>query len=212
MARHNDRVLRPAAVLLASTLLLTACSGSSSSSPSTGGSSGGGALPVPSGVTLTPQGTALHLGDTATVAWKPSQKKVGVIKVTVTKLVQVPIGAFRSFRLDPATQRSTPYYVFAKVRNVGDTGLSKVPVPLYVVEHDTLLQASQFQARFAPCPSRPFPAGFTSGKKTSVCQVYFVPPHRHLEGVSFRPSQDVDAITWNGPVVKAVRRHQKKKH
>src|SRR5262249_2788139 len=62
--------------------------GSSSSPPAATGSSHAPSLPVPKGVTLTPQGTRLDLGKTATVAWRPSQKKVGVAKIAVKHLDQ----------------------------------------------------------------------------------------------------------------------------
>ena len=47
------------------------------------------------------------------------------------------------------------------------------------------------------------PAKFTHGKKATVCLVYFAPGHGTLTAVSFRPTQDYDAITWTGPVSKA---------
>jgi hypothetical protein len=165
---------------------------------------------VPNGITLTPEGSELRLGHAATVAWRPDQKIVGVIKMAVTRQQQVPISAFRDFRLDRATRRSTPYFVHVKVTNVGHSDLSHMAVPLYLLNHDhTLLQASTFQAQFPPCPSRPLPARFHHGKRTSVCLVYFVPKHGKLVAMSFRPSQDYDAITWHGPVEQPSKKHPK---
>ena len=46
------------------------------------------------------------------------------------------------------------------------------------------------------------PARFTSGAKESVCLVYFAPDHGTLTAISFRPTQDFDAITWTGPLTK----------
>jgi hypothetical protein len=154
-------------------------------------------------VKLTPQGTKLKVGEPATVSWQPNQKKTGVIRVSVTQLEQVPISTFSDFRLTSAVRKSTPYFVHAVVRNVGKSDLSGVPVPLYLLDaRNTLLQASTFQALFPPCPSRPLPAQFTRGKKTSVCLVYFAPDHGKLVAISFRPTEDFDAITWTGPVAK----------
>jgi hypothetical protein len=165
---------------------------------------------VPKGITLTPQGTSLGLGKAATVAWQPNQKIVGVIKMAVTRQRQVPISTFRDFRLDRSTRRSTAYFVDVKVRNVGHSNLSHVAVPLYLLNHNhTLLQASTFQAQFPPCPSRPLPAKFHHGKRAAVCLVYFVPKHGKLVAMSFRPSQDYDAITWHGPVDKPLKKHPK---
>ena len=152
---------------------------------------------------LTDQGTALKLGQAATVSWEPNQHLVGVMKVSVTKLEKVPISAFTDWRLDAATRRSTPYFVHARVTNAGKTNLSGVPVPLYLLDgRNTLLQASTFRARFPACPSTPLPARFTHGKKASVCLVYFAPDHGTLTAISFRPTQDFDAITWTGPISK----------
>jgi hypothetical protein len=205
-----------AALLLSAALVLAGCSGSGSSSPQSGSSgttssgqshgtgpatTAGSSVPVPKGITVTAQGTSLKLGQAATVAWQPDQKTVGVIKMAVTRQQQVPIRTFRDFRLDRATRRSTPYFVHVTVKNLGKSNLSHVPVPLYLLDQQhTLLQASTFQARFPACPSRPLPAKFKRGSHTTVCLVYFVPKHGKLVAMSFRPSEDYDAITWHGAV------------
>jgi hypothetical protein len=226
MTSRTPRLVRgrAAALLLSGALLLTGCAGSGSSSTGPGTGSGTGSsptgsgpptsdqsqsqstsasssLPVPAGVTVTAQGTSLRLGQGATVAWQPDQRTVGVIRLTVTRQQRVPISAFRDFRLDGATRRSTPYFVHATVKNLGTSDLGGVPVPLYLLDHrHTLLQASTFQARFPACPSRPLPSRFRHGSHIAVCLVYFAPHHGRLLAMSFRPSQDYDAITWHGPV------------
>ena len=160
------------------------------------------------GVTLTAQGSELKVGQTARVSWRPDQKTVGVIAVSVTKLVRMPISAFSDWRLNAATQRSTPYFVHATVRNIGRSDLSGQPVPLYLLDQrNTLLQASTFQGSYAACPSRPLPAKFTRSKRTSVCLVYFAPDHGRLVAISFRPSQSFQAITWTGPLAKPGKHH-----
>lgn len=222
---HNDGVIRRTALpalATAAVLALAGCGGgSSSSAPLAGGtessptSSAASDTPndpsgtsssatVVDGVRLTAQGSQLRLGDTARVSWKPDQKTVAVAGITVTRLQRVPISAFSDWRLSPATQRSTPYFVHATVRNLGRSNLSGVAVPLYLLDaHNTLLQASTFQAQFAPCPSRPLPPTFRRGKKTSVCLVYFAPQHGTLVAVSFRPTESFQAITWKGRVASA---------
>jgi hypothetical protein len=218
-----------AALLVSAALVLTGCSGSGSSSPRSGpGSSGpsspgqsqgqghgqsqsttpNSALPVPKGITVTLPGTSLRLGHAATVAWQPDQQTVAVIRMAVTRQQRVPISAFRDFRLDGATRRSTPYFVHATIKNLGRSDLGSVPVPLYLLDHQhTLLQASTFQAQFPACPSRPLPSRFRPGSHTTVCLVYFVPKHGKLVAMSFRPSQDYDAITWHGPVQRKTKKH-----
>jgi hypothetical protein len=221
---HNDGVIRRTALpalATAAALALAGCGGGSSSAPLAGGtessptSSGSSAssdtptdpsgtsssATVVDGVRLTAQGSQLRLGDTARVSWKPDQQTVGVAGITVTRLQRMPIGAFSDWRLGPATQRSTPYFVHATVRNLGRSDLSGKPVPLYLLDaHNTLLQASTFQAQYAPCPSRPLPPKFKRGKKTSVCLVYFAPQHGTLVAISFRPTESFQAITWKGHV------------
>jgi hypothetical protein len=206
----------PALAVLAA-LTLGGCGGSGSSEPVADGSSGT-STPSPDstgtssadGVRLTPQGTRLALGDTARVRWNPTQKTTGVAAITVTGLLKMPISAFRAWRLDRETRRSTPYFVHATVRNLGHTDLSHTPVPLYLLDQrETLLEASRFQARFTPCPSRPLPAGFKHGDKTSVCLVYFVPRHGKLVAISFRPTEDFSPITWQGHVVLGGRTHRR---
>jgi hypothetical protein len=230
--RHNDRVTRRTAVpalaaaVLALAVALAGCgSGSTSSGPVAGGtesdssptassaSSSSSAPADPSGtsssatvvqgVRLTAQGSQLRLGDVARVSWKPDQKTVGVAAISVTRLQRMPISAFSDWRLDRATQQSTPYFVHATVRNLGRSNLSGRAVPLYLLDgRNTLLQASTFQAQYSPCPSRPLPAKFRRGKKTSVCLVYFAPHHGKLVAISFRPTESFQAITWKGSLTK----------
>ena len=45
------------------------------------------------------------------------------------------------------------------------------------------------------------PPKFKRGDKTDVCLVYFAPDHGKLVAISFRPTEDFDAITWEGKVV-----------
>jgi hypothetical protein len=212
-----------AALLALAALALAGCGGGSSSSAAAGspGTSGTTTAGDPGsthstgtvqGVKLTDQGTALKVGQAATVSWQPNQKQTGVITMSVTKLEKVPISAFDAWHLNAATKRSTPYFVHATVRNRGTTALSGVRVPLYLLDgRNTLLQASTFRARFPPCPSTPLPAKFTHGRKASVCLVYFAPGHGTLTAMSFRPTQDFDAITWTGPVTQAKQAKKAKK-
>ena len=224
---HNDGVIRRTALsaLAAVAVLASAgCGGGTSSAPRAGGtdagssptsptssSSAGESSPAPTtspatvvdGVRLTAQGSQLRLGDNARVSWKPDQKTVAVASISVTRLQRVPISAFSDWRLRPATQRSTPYFVHATVRNLGRSNLSGTAVPLYLLDgRNTLLQASRFQAQYAPCPSRPLPTGFTRGHKVSVCLVYFAPQHGKLVAISFRPTEAFEAITWKGKIAK----------
>jgi len=231
MIAATRRTAVPALVAVAALALAACAGGSDPSDPSAtdAGRSGPATSPTPStsstasagpqlpeavdGVTLTAPGSRLKLGDTARVSWKPDHRPTGVIAVKVTRVLKMPIGTFHDWRLDPATRRSTPYFVHATVRNVGKSDLSHVAVPLYVLDQrETLLEARRLLAQFSPCPSRPLPAKFERGDTASVCLVYFAPHHGKLVAISFRPTEDFDPITWEGRVVSAgLREHHKTK-
>lgn len=199
------------ALAVSAVLVLAGCS-SSGGSDSDGGSASATAtatasatpyLPVPAGVTLTPPGSQLSVGDMASVAYEPRQDQVGALDITVTDLETTKIEAFSAWQLSDAQKQATPYYVRATIENVGETDLGGRPVPLYVVnEDDVLLEATPFASSFKPCPSTPFPEPFKPGDTTDVCLVYLAPDHGELEAVSFRPDETFNPITWTGEVVK----------
>ena len=202
--------LAPAGVLLATgvavALVLGGCSGSDSTSSadggpsatsgssSTGASSSGSAsgaasaspyLPVPDGVELTAQGSQLSVGDDAVVAYEPRQDSVGVLDIKITGMERTTFKrSFQGWQLDDATKRTTPYFVHAVVRNLGDTDLGGRPVPLYIVDgNNTLIESSTFASSFKPCPSTPFPKKFGNGDRMRTCLVYLSPKHGDLTAV-----------------------------
>jgi hypothetical protein len=229
MTRMSSRGLRLAGVVVlaaATGLALTGCGGdkSADSDPTSTGSSSGSSpgsptytetvdpneaygLNLPTGVQLTPLGSDLKVGQTARVAWQPDKKTVGVLAVKVTKLRQGTLKDFAGFTLDDRTKQSTPYYVDAKVRNIGISDLSGVPTPLYLVDgHDVLVAASTFQSTFKPCAAQPLPEKFKEGATTRVCLVFIAANHGTLKAVSFRPTQDYAPIDWTGSVVKSTKK------
>jgi len=161
-------------------------------------------FPVPAGVELTEPGSELTVGQPATVAWQPTQKVTGVLDVTVTRLTRTTFAAFKGFKIDAATARKTPYFVKATVRNAGRTDLAGRPVPLYAAtDANTLVEASTFSEEFKPCRPGVLPSPFPAGGKVNVCLVYLVPPGSGLTGVTFRPYEEFDPITWTGPLAGA---------
>jgi hypothetical protein len=156
-------------------------------------------LDLPPDLKLTPLGTDLKLGETARVAWEPKPSTVGALAITVTRLRKGTLKDFADFTLDEQTKKSTPYYVDAKVKNIGASKLSKVPPPLYLVDGtNALVQASTFESDFKPCNAGPLPRRFKPGKSTKVCLVYLVADKGKLNTVSFRPTQKYAPITWTG--------------
>jgi hypothetical protein len=199
-----------ASALLAPALVLAGCSGddgakdasaSSSQTPSDSGSATTKPyLPVPDGVELTAQGSALDLGKHAVVAYEPRQDTVGVLDIKVTALEKTTFAtSFKGWQLDADTRKTNPYFVHATVENVGRTDLGGRPVPLYIVDgRNTLIEASTFKSTFKPCPSKSFPGTFKHGDTVKACLVYLSPRHGDLTAVSFRPTQAFDPITWTG--------------
>ena len=216
---HNDRMplraLRSGArplvgLALASVLVLSACSGGDDD-PKADETSGGTSttasdepyLPVPDGVELTEQGSELELGDTATVAYEPRQDEVAALEITVTRIDKASFKLFVGWKLSPETKKTTPYFVHAKVKNVGDTDLGGRPVPVYGVDGtNKLIEASTFASTFKPCPSDPLPKKFRTGDSVKTCLVYLAPDRGELTAASFRPVEEFDPITWTGKITR----------
>ena len=85
--------------------------------------------------------------------------------------------------------------------NLGKSNLSGKPVPSTCSTSATRCCSSRLSRRSTRrARARRSPPKFTHRKKASVCLVYFAPEHGTLVAISFRPTQDFDAITWTGPV------------
>lgn len=223
---HNDRMirplrhtgLRPLGLAIASALLLASCAGdggepeSSSSTDSAGASGDQSAsaptaeepyLPVPDGVELTAQGSELSLGDRATVAYEPRQDEVAALDLSVTRIERASFKLFVGWKLSKQTLKTTPYFVHAKVRNVGNTNLGEERVPLYAVDGENkLIESSTFASTFKPCPSSTLPEKFRKGDKTTTCLVYLAPDKGQVTAVSFRPTEDFSPIIWEGEITR----------
>lgn len=208
---HNERMLiRAASGLLSATLLLTACSGDEGSEkPAGDGSPAAGESPsnyldVPEGVDLTAQGSELALGESATVAYTPRQDKVAALDLTVRSIDKASFKLFEGWKLDPATRKTTPYFVKVTVANVGDLDLGGRRVPVYGVDgNNMLIESSTFASTFKPCPSESLPKKFRTGDTFKTCLVYLAPDKGELTAASFRPAEEFDPIVWTGEVGKA---------
>jgi hypothetical protein len=160
-------------------------------------------LPVPDGVELTAQGSELELGETATVAYEPRQELVGALDITVTRTDRATFKLFSGWQLSADTKSKAPYFVHAKIRNVGETDLGGQRPPLYAVDGDNrLIESSTFGSTFKLCPSADFPKRFRTGDTVKTCLVYLAPDRGELTGVSFRPTEEFDPIVWSGEVTK----------
>ena len=203
----STRLTRLAAPAVALLLALTACGGDDPDNGPDVPSETVEAepyLPVPDGVELTAQGSDLAVGDTATVAYELSQDKIGAVEITVTSLEKANFDLFVGWELTKEIRKTAPYFVRAKVTNVGDSDLGGSPVPLYAVDGENrLIESSLFTGTFKPCENASFPKKFKAGDTLKACMVYLVPGQGDLAAASFRPDQEFDPIVWAGDVVKA---------
>ncbi len=220
---------RGAALTLAMVLGLSACTaGQDSSSEAAGETSSPGSslsesatsrpatvqdtpsasstVPVPQGTELTEQGTELAFGAPATVIYEPRRNRGTVLAMTVRRVQRGRLADFNGFILDDAYKRTGAYYyATVSVRNVGRGDVGGVPVPLWGVNaKDILLPAVSFTTRFPACPSRPLPAKFPPGASLTTCLVYLSPDRGALRSVSYRPTQEFDPVTWDGPITAAT--------
>jgi len=199
-ARRPLRALAGIALAVA----LVAVAGCGGSKPSAHASASGTRSPsvtVPDGVSITDPGSNLGLGEAATVAYQPNEKRSSVLRLTVTRVVRARLADFAEYVLDDRTKASTPYFVHVSVANVGVGDVGGTDIPLWAVSQaDTLIHSSGFTNTFKPCPSPALPKPFAAGATLDTCLVYLVPDHGTLDAVSFRPLQSVAGIVWKGTV------------
>ena len=147
----------------------------------------------------TEPGTELGFGDSAVLAWQPTQDLAGELELTVEAVAEQRQSVFDGWTRDDAMVASRPYFVTVTLANVGDTDLGGLDVPLYLLDtSDTLGPPWSFEEPFAPCRSRPLPAAFAPGDSTRTCLVYFARAGSTYDAMAFQPVPDVEAITWTG--------------
>ncbi len=202
-----------AAALLISLGALTGCGGDDSNNDSEDGSPSPSSetsetedepyLLVPDGVELTEPGSKLAVGESGVIAWQPRQDFVGVLDITITRLEKTSFAeSFEGWDVKAEQKNKvTPYFVRATVTNVGATNLSERLVPLYATDTaDTLVEPTKFTEAFKPCPGGTLPRGYFTDDTAEVCLVYLIGNGLELGGVTFRPTEDFDAISWSGEI------------
>jgi hypothetical protein len=108
--------------------------------------------------------------------------------------------SFLDWRVDARMKTYAPYFVHARVTNVGPAGLGGVPVPLYgESDADALVEPAVFKETFKPCHPSVLPKRFRVGASAPVCLVYLVPDKGALVGAAFRPTQEFEPIVWKQP-------------
>ncbi|MDO7867152.1 hypothetical protein [Nocardioides jiangxiensis] len=197
-SRGHRRFLAGSAAVLALSLGLTGCGGNArkDAEPS--------AKPtVTAGVTLTPSGQHLDLGEAAKLTWAPDQNTKGIVSVAVTKIVQGSKADIARIRITPKPEDPHLYYVTVAVENLGTTDLGGVPVsrlPLFLDEGTDLLNPPadlRADMKFDKCPRGVLPTKFAKGAKATVCLVYV--PTAPVDQMILQPAVG-DVITWPGEV------------
>lgn len=165
---------------------------------------------VPTGVTLSPYGTELKFGESATVGYAPNANRATVLKLTVTSVTQGSVADLSGYTLNDRMRQSTPFYVQVAVENLGIGDVGKTPVPLAFEDNrKALILPSTFTDSFTKCPSTPFPTTFAPKARANFCLVYLTPDHGTFSAMSFRPSQAFEPIRWTGALT--VVKSKKKK-
>ena len=157
---------------------------------------------VPRGVALTAQGSTLAFGDPARVIFESGRNRGTVLRLTVRSVRHGRLKDFDGFILDDRyEQKASYYYATVTVKNLGRGDVGGAAVPLWGVDRaKTLLPAVTFTTRFPPCPTEKLPARFRRGAALTTCLVFLSPDKGGLSGVSYRPSQRYDPVTWTGTI------------
>lgn len=147
----------------------------------------------------TAPGTALALGDTATVAWRPAADVEALLELSVEEVTEARRRDFAGLVAAGAAEGARPYYVDVTVTNAGDADLGGLGVPLYLRDtSDALGPPWGFAEPFEPCPSRPLPERFARGDTTTRCLVFLARAGAAYDAMVFWPTPDREAITWTG--------------
>jgi hypothetical protein len=211
VARRGGSAWALVATGLLAASVLTGCTGGNGGEPAasrhTPTTSPTTAYPTgaPTGTVLTDPGSELAFGAPATITWHPKQNLVGTLRISVDKVARTTFKqSFQDWRVDATMKTYTPYFVHARVTNLGPSGLGGVPVPLYGESAaDALVEPAVFKETFKPCNPSVLPTPFASGASAQVCLVYLVPDKGALTGAAFRPTQEFEPIVWKGAVATA---------
>ena len=170
-------------------------------------------LPVPAGVTLTAPGTALQLGETGTVAWRPRQDRVVALDLTVDRIDKTSFKeSFQGWVVTKEMKGQIPYFVRVKAKNVSDADAGGLLVPLYAqVDTTSMYEPLSFkEQQFEPCPGGVLPAKLMPGDTADLCFVYLLPEGAQLDSAAFDLVGELEPVTWTGKIT-AIEKPKKDK-
>jgi hypothetical protein len=199
-----------AAALVLSAAAVSGCTGSASEAAGSGPSAAGGSespstsAPTPTdvppttalAVATTPSGTKLKLGEPAVVLYAPSPAHYSELRLTVEAVERGSLNDLKGFRLSDSAKRSGVFYIWVRVKNIGDGELG-APLELYgKISRGTAVAPVILGTTFDRCPYQPLPWPFGPGDRLSMCMVMLAPQHGTVKAVQWRPSDDSKPITW----------------
>lgn len=198
--------MRRAVLLVTMVLVLSACAPSDpGATPDPDAAPAPGATSAADPTDGTEPGTELAFGDSAVLAWQPTQDLAGELELTVDAVAEQRPSVFDGW-VSEAAPDARPYFVTVTVANVGDTDLGGQDVPLYLRDTDGTLGAPwTLGGDFSACQSGPLPEPFETGAETEMCLVYLVPDGGRARDLVFEPTEGYDPITWAGDVEEPVR-------
>jgi hypothetical protein len=151
---------------------------------------------VPAGVTLTPAGSTVKVGDAASVVYEVDDA-ASAITLRIMAVRKGTMKDFRFFSLDAASRSSTPYYVDVAVRNEGPAGLGGVTLPVLAhTASNTVYPPNELVGTFKPCPSSALPKSFLEGATAQLCMIFLLPKGETLRTVDLQTGSEADAIHW----------------
>lgn len=166
----------------------------------TASASASASAPGPGGK-FTKFGSVLAFGQEAGVAYEPNPIHKGVLALSVYSIAEAPWNDFAAYQVSPNIQASTPYYVTVFVKNIGDSDLGGLDIPVWLTDpQGHLIHSSTFTNSFAKCPSLGLPSAFKPTENLTACLVFFVPAPGVVNGAAYRAVSSDGTITWRGPV------------
>lgn len=206
---HRKTVIAACAAVLALGGCATATEGTAApstslpDSPATTSSSASEAAPPPGDGGLTPTGTKLAVGQTATVMYETkSLSKDGTkLEVTTVSVKAGSIDDLAGFDLDAQSKVSDPFYVTVTFKNVGPLPMEPGGIFGVISAHNTSgdeLNRLSLIGEFEPCQGD-VPDNLAVGASYTDCGVYLAPTGQNISDVTlafYFGDADRTEITW----------------
>lgn len=150
-------------------------------------------------------GTALAVGQTATVPFRPVSESTGkpkfTLKVTVTAIEKGSLNDFNGIKLDAGQKASTPFYVKAKIENAspGDASAKDENPSIQIQGVDNTGETQQsvtFLGEFPRCEDKQPPKPLSQGKSFETCLVFLVPGGIQKAAYTGAEEYITSPVTW----------------